>query len=402
MRSALPILVASAVLTLVCSSSAAEPAVRDADRSNAFDFAMYGALKGEKGNLFFSGPSVREALGIAYLGARNNTASEMSKALRIDSDLGKSADFAKTEIADFNAAKGTANLSIANRLWANKSYQPKAAFTQLASRGYGASLEPLDFQNAPDPSRVTINDWVAKQTNDKIKDLLPAGSIEAKTRLVITNAIWFKGNWEHAFQNGGTQDADFFVDGANATKTPMMHQTSYYGIASVDGATMLEMKYEKSDLAMDVLLPDSKTGLSAVEDKVVANGIGAWTSRLGSGKVAVTFPKFTMTWTKSMKEPLVRMGMPSAFDDNKADFTGIADPAATDGPLVISDVFHKAFVAVDEKGTEAAAATGVVMVHVTSLETPRTFVADHPFMFVIRDTKQNRVLFTGRVTNPKS
>jgi serpin B len=220
--------------------------------------------------------------------------------------------------------------------------------------------------------------------------------------MVITNAIWFKGNWEHAFQNGATQDADFFVDGSNATKTPMMHQTSYYGIASADGATMLEMKYEKSDLAMDVLLPDSKTGLSAIEDKVVASGIVAWTAALRSGKVAVTFPKFTMTWTKSMKEPLVRMGMPTAFDDNKADFTGIADPAATDGPLVISDVVHKAFVAVDEKGTEAAAATGVVMVHTTSVEMIRTFVADHPFIFVIRDTKQNRVLFTGRVTNPKS
>lgn len=413
MRTVLPILAVAALLTVAVPSSAGRPGfrppaqaaaanpIRDPDRSNAFDFAMYGALKSEKGNLFFSGPSMREALGIAYLGARANTATEMSKALRLDSDQGKSADYAKTEIADFNAAKGSASLTVANRLWADKSYQPKAPFAQLAMQGYGSPVDPLDFRNSSDASRITINDWVAKNTNDKIKDLLPAGSIKPKTRMVITNAVWFKGNWEHAFQNGGTHDADFFVDGANATKTPMMHQTSYFGMAKADGATMLEMKYEKSDLAMDVILPDAKNGLAAVEDKVVANGIGAWTSALVTGKTDVAFPKLTLTWGKSLKEPLVRMGMPSAFDDDKADFSGIADAAATNGPLVISDVLHKAFVAIDEKGTEAAASTGVVMVHVTSIEMTPTFVADQPFIFVIRDTKQNRVLFTGRVTNPK-
>jgi serpin B len=397
MRIALPVLVASALLSVVCPSSAA-----DARDARSFDFATYGALKTEKGNLFFSGPSMREALGIAYLGARGSTASEMSKALHLDTDASKSADDAKTEIADFNAAKGTASFAIANRLWVDKSYQPKTAFTQLATKGYGASLDPLDFKNAPDPSRITINDWVAKQTNEKIRDLLPSGSIKPRARMVITNAIYFKGNWEHAFDGGATKDADFFVDGTSATKAPMMHQTSNCGMANVDGATMLEMKYEKSDLAMDVLLPDSKTGLGAIEDKVVASGIGGWTTALHSSKVAVSFPKFTITWTKSMKETLTRMGMPTAFDDSHADFTGIADQAATEGPLVISDVFHKAFVAVDEKGTEASAATGVVVATPSAVMMTSSVVADHPFLFVIRDTKHNRVLFTGRVTNPKS
>jgi serpin B len=399
MRTALSLVAIASILSLVCPSSAAEPAARDA---SAFDFATYGALKTEKGNLFFSGPSMREALGIAYLGARGSTASEMSKALRLDVDPSKSADDAKTEIADFNAAKGSASFAIANRLWVDTSYQPKAPFTQLAVKGYGASLDPLDFRNAPDPSRVTINDWVAKQTNDKIKDLLPPSSIKGRTRMVITNAIYFRGNWEHAFDGGSTKDADFFVDGTSATKAPMMHQTSSYGTANIDGATMLEMKYEKSDLAMDVLLPDSKTGLTAIEDKVVANGIGAWTTGLHSSRVAVSFPKFTVSWTKSMKETLSRMGMPAAFDDTRADFTGIADPATTDGPLLISDVFHKAFVAVDEKGTEASAATGVVIANPSAVQLTSSFVADHPFLFVIRDTKHNRILFTGRVTNPKA
>jgi serpin B len=369
-----------------------------------FDFAMYGALRGKQGNLFFSAPSMRQALGIAYLGARGTTASEMSNALHFDADRAKSAASAKDELGGWQAARGASQLAIANRLWADQGFEMNGDFVTTANGAYGSAVEPVDFSHAPNPARLTINGWVAKQTNDKIKDLLPPPSITSDTRLVITNAIWFKGTWEKTFDKKQTRDAAFHVDATTKVDVPTMHQTSVFGFASVPGAKVLEMPYGKSDLAMDVVLPDDPNGLSKIEEKLTSGTFATWTSSLAKRKVVVAFPKVTFTWGGSVKPELKALGMKTAFTPSGADFTGIAAPAAAGGSLYVSDVFHKAFVAIDEEGTEAAAATAVIIARESAaIEPPPVrFEADHPFVFVIRDVKRGRILFMGRVTNPKA
>jgi serpin B len=367
-----------------------------------FDLAMYGALKAKPGNLFFSAPSMRQALGVAYLGARGTTATEMSTALHFDSDRANSAAAAKDEIAGWQSARGASQLLIANRLWADQGFKMNGDFTKTANGAYGSAVEPVDFSHSPNAARLTINGWVQKQTNDKIKDLLPPPSITTDTRLVITNAIWFKGTWEKTFDKANTRDVAFKVDGTKSVDLPTMHQTAHFGYASIPGAKVLEMPYGKSDLAMDVILPDDATGLSKIEDQLTPGTFATWTSALQKQKVVVAFPKVTFTWGGSVKPALQGLGMKSAFGPS-ADFTGIATPAAVGGTLYVSDVIHKAFVAIDEEGTEAAAATAVIMTkETTSVEPPpKRFEADHPFVFAIRDVKSGRILFMGRVTNPK-
>jgi serpin B len=384
--------------------SAPAPAPAQAHSGNVdFDLAMYGALKGKPGNLFFSAPSMRQALGIAYLGARGTTAAEMSTALHLDSDRAKSAATAKDEIAGWQSARGASQLLIANRLWADQGFKMNGDFVQAANGAYGSAVQPVDFSHSPNAARLTINGWVEKQTNDKIKDLLPPPSITTDTQLVITNAIWFKGTWEKTFDKAQTRDAAFKVDGTKNVDVPTMHQTASFGYASVPGAKVLEMPYGKSDLAMDVILPDDAAGLSKIEDQLTPGSFATWTSALRKQKVIVAFPKVSFTWGGSVKPALQGLGMKSAFASS-ADFTGIASPAAAGGHIYVSDVVHKAFVAIDEEGTEAAAATAVILTReVTSIEPPPVrFEADHPFVFAIRDVKSGRILFMGRVTNPKA
>jgi serpin B len=374
------------------------PAFDDAAAANDFDFAMYASLQSRKGNLFFSAPSLRQALGMTYLGARGDTAKQMASVLHFQSDTGKTASAAKDEIGGWQTARGTNDLAIANRLWVHKGYPLVADFTKTASTAYGAGAEPVDFVGAPNDSRKTINGWVAQQTHDKIKDLLPPPSITSDTRLVLTNAIWFKGTWEQKFDKSATRDDAFMVDGKTRTNLPTMFATAKLGYGEAGGAKILEMRYAKSDLAMDVILPDDPNGLAKIENGMDAARFRTWTSAVQQRKVVVSLPKFQYEWGDSMKEDLLKLGMTNAFD-GRADFSGMT----TADHLRISDVRHKAFVAVDEAGTEAAAATAVVMTRESAVlePPPATFTADRPFVFVIRDVKRGRILFMGRVTNPK-
>jgi len=398
-------LLCALVSPAVASAEPAKPiAPSTTTTTTDFDFAMYGALHGKQGNLFFSGASVRQALGAAYLGARGTTASEMSSALHFDADRAKSGADAKGEIAAWQSAKGASQLNIANRLWADKAFTMNAGYVQSANDSYGSPVAAVDFVHAPDASRITINDWVAKQTNDKIKDLLPPPSVTADTRLVITNAIWFKGTWTHTFDKKATHDAPFHVDASTNVSVPTMHQTASFRYAAPVGAgvKILELPYGRSDLAMDVILPDDANGLSKIEESLTPGTFAKWTSTMSQREVVVSLPKFTFTWSGSMKPELTKLGMSTAFSASKADFTGIASAAAAGGNLYVSDVVHKAFVAVDEEGTEAAAATGVVFARETAIMQQTTFDADHPFVFAIRDVKNGRILFMGRLANPKA
>ncbi len=397
-----PVTPTNTTATNTTASNTTTTTQRDASAANDFNVSMYGALRREQGNLFFSAPSMRQALGVAYLGARGDTAKEMSSAIHLDPDLQKSAAFARGENADFQSAKGEATLDVANRLWVQKGLELHKTFLRLGNEAYGAPVDQVDFLRQPGDARKTINTWVEKQTHDKIKDLLPEPAITPDTRLVITNAVFFKGSWAQQFDKGATRDEAFLVDGNKSTDVPMMHHQGSYGYAEGDGAQVLEMKYEKSDLAMDVILPTSAAGLRDVEDKVLAGKMGTWTSALSNRTVNVTFPKLTVKWGRSVKEELKALGMKQAFESD-ADFTGIAPARTAGGNLSVSDVIHKAFIAIDEEGTEAAAATAVIVGREATVSVPvvTKFKAAHPFLFVIRDTKHDRVLFMGRVTNPK-
>jgi serpin B len=369
---------------------------------NAFTLKMYGKIRPKPGNFFFSGTSLRGALGIAYLGARGDTAKEMASALDFDSDRMKVAETAKAEIAAWNQAGGGAELSVANRLWPDISFRIKSDFVAAATDAYGGSLEPVDFVNNAESSRKTINRWVAQKTKDKIPDLLPGGSLTPLTRLVITNALYFKGTWGKTFAKAYTKDTPFRVNAKTTTVTPMMSQTSEFKIAQTSGLKMLEMPYVMSDLVMDIVLPNDPAGLARVEETLSNETLARWVEALSHSRVAVTLPKFTFKWGGSVTAQLKELGMVKAFASTGADFTGVADPGPGGDLVYVSDVFHKTFVAVDELGTEAAAATGVVMT-ARSLATqpPVEFKADHPFFFLIRDTQSGRILFAGRMVDPK-
>lgn len=387
----------------------------DVRAGNAFALKVYGRARKTPGNVMLSGTSLRRALSAAYLGAAGDTASEMARTLELSTDVQKASALARAESDAWQSARGgkggkegkdgkdsgRPELVVADRLWADKAFAIKPDYTKLVETALGASTAPVDFVHGAEEARTTINGWVAQQTADKIKDLLPKGAVDARTRVVITNAIYFKAKWSSPFQKTATKDEAFTTAAGKKVTTPMMHETETHRFAEAAGAKALEMHYDGGDLSMLLLLPNDAKGLDKLENAIAKDGLDAWTKALASSRVSVTLPKFTFQWGGAMNAALQDLGMKAAFTP-KADFTGIADPQGTDR-LFISDVVHKTWVAVDENGTEAAAATGVVM-RTTSMPVGPVaeFKADHPFLFFIRDTKSERILFVGRVSDPKA
>jgi serpin B len=368
--------------------------------ANAFTAHLYARVKKTPGNLMLSGTSVRHALEIAYLGARSETAREMSSVLELPAEPAKAAALAKAEAAAWQEARGNAELFVADRLWADKALSLKSDFTSLADATFGAAVEHVDFMHAPDVARRNVNTWVAEKTAQKIPDLLPEGSIDKRTRVIVTNAIYFKAKWSSPFPIGATKDEPFKA----ATKTanvPMMHTTSSHRFAQVGAVKVLEMRYDTSELGMLVVLPNDVAGLAKLEESLSAETFETWTKALSMQRVAITLPKFGFKWGVPLASPLQELGMKAAFSP-KADFEGIADVPAGEH-LQVSQVMHKTWVAVDELGTEAAASTGITM-STTSLPMGpiADFKADHPFLFFVYDARKGRILFAGRVTDPKS
>lgn len=375
----------------------------ESELSNRFAFDLYAKAKKPTGNMMVSGHGLRTALGVTYLGARGDTAREMKSALRFAGDASKVAANAKADLAAWQAARGKAELVVASRVWTEKTFSLDPKTTAMAADAYGAAPEPVDFKTAPENARRTINTWVATQTADKIPDLLPAGSIDKQSRMVVTNAIYFKGRWPLPFAAQATKDEAFKLGGARTKSVPMMHATESYRFAHLTGAVpvkLLEMRYEGSEMAMLVVLPDDDAGLGKLEGTLSPQTYEAWTKALAQQRVKVSLPKFTFKWGGPMAPALKELGMRTPFSP-RADFAGIADTKGGER-LEIGQVVQETYVAVDENGTEAAAATGVVM-RTTSLPMgePAELKADHPFLFVIHDAKRGRVLFVGRVVDPK-
>ncbi|MGA2671011.1 MAG: serpin family protein [Dehalococcoidia bacterium] len=372
--------------------------------NSAFAFELYQALKGNEGNLFYSPYSISLALAMTYAGARGETAEQMAATLQflleqerlhpafnwLDAELAK-----RGQGAQGKDGKGF-RLNIVNAIWGQKDYTFLSDFLDVLAENYGAGLRILDFRTETEKSRVAINDWVSDQTEGRIKDLIPQGAIDALTRLVLTNAIYFNAAWENPFDKKMTANGPFYLlDGGQVT-VPMMKQTESFGYAKGEGYQAVELPYDGDELSMVILLPTSGN-FEVFEEGLQAQQVDDIIKALKNTRVTLTMPQFKFESQFSLKDTLSDMGMRDAFSPDDADFSGM-----TGSPeLFISDVIHKAFVAVDEAGTEAAAATAVI-VGTTSApgEPPVEVTLDRPFIFLIRDIQTGAILFVGRVMDP--
>lgn len=360
--------------------------------NNQFGLDIYSKVSQEPGNVFISPWSLSSALSMTYEGARGETADEMKEVMHLPGAETRHSSFAKL-FNDINKKDKSYELYTANALWAQKDFTFLPEYLNLVEKYYAGKATNVDFVQNTEKSRKTINDWVEIQTNNKIKGLFPPNSLTSLTRLVLTNAIYFKGNWANQFDKSATHEADFKVDKDTTVKVDMMsmhdEDFNYY---EDDKLQILEMPYEGDELSMMVLLP--KDDLGQLENSISADNIAAWKDALRQESLDVYMPKFTFETKYFLKDALKEMGMPLAFTEN-ADFSGM------DGrkDLFIDIVVHQAFVEVNEEGTEAAAATGVGMT-LEAMPMTKTFRADHPFIFLIQERSSGNILFLGRVMDP--
>jgi serpin B len=389
---------------MVAASPPASGAAPPPGAGSAFAVDLFRALRATSGNLTVSPASLSMALTMPWAGARGATATEMARVLHLAGTPDVVLRGVGTELARWNDPKRTAyTLRVVNRLFPEKTYTLEKPFLERMTR-LGAPAELLDFRGASDASRRRINTWVAGETRDRIRDLLPPPAINAETRLVLVNALYLLADWLSPFTREATRPVPFHSP-QGSRPVPTMHQVGHFGFAAADGVKLLEMPYVGGELGMTFVLPDARDGLPALEQSLEAKRLDSWIAALKPQKVVVALPKFTLDPAAPLAlAPVLKgLGMRLAFDPEHADFTGIAAPRNPADRLVISDVFHKTFVKVDEKGTEAAAATAVVMQRAGAAPDPQRppeFRADHPFLFLVRDLRTGAILFLGRVTDP--
>lgn len=386
-----------------CPASEVEDLAADNTR---FALKLYKELNDGSGNLFFSPYSISTAMAMTWGGARGETARQMAGALEFTlkpdkegGPLGRErlhAAFGELQrsLRAAGGGKGGVEMSIANALWPQKNYPFLKSYLELIEAEYGSAGRPLDYRS-PEEARGVINRWVEGETRQKIKDLLPEGSIDSMTRMVLTNAIYFKGNWATQFKVKSTREMPFKLAADKIQKTPMMFQKGNFGYFQDAEVQVLEMPYKGEKVSMVVLLPRKVDGLAALEKNLAAEKLSGWLGKLRRVKVDTLFPKFKMTSRFDLSSKLQNLGMKKAFGD--ADFSGMDGTTK----LYLSAVFHKAFVEVNEEGTEAAAATGAV-VGLRSIRRGPSFRADHPFLFLIRDKATGSILFLGRYARPAS
>lgn len=382
--------------------------------NNEFALELYAKLRGKEGNLFFSPYSISTALAMAYAGAQGQTETQMAGALHFPVIAKPGTELSSTLIRekqrfasvfgkiikDLNSRskKGGYELRLANALWGQEDYGFLGEFLELIKTNYGGRLNEVDFVRAAETARKTINTWVEKETNNKIKNLIRKGVLSSTTRLVLTNAIYFKGNWAKQFEMDKTKDAPFTLANGRKVDVAMMNQTGQFNYMETESFQALELPYVDDELSMIILLPKEFDGLDEFEKTLTAENLSKWLGKLRNRKVITSVPKFKMTSQFALASVLKSMGMIDAFSPN-ADFSGMNGRR----DLFISAVIHKAYVDVNEEGTEAAAATAVTM-KLTSVGPTRipVFRADHPFLFLIRDNHSGSILFIGRVMNPNS
>ncbi len=380
--------------------------------NNEFALELYAKLRSAEGNLFFSPYSISSALAMAFVGARGSTEEQMAAVLHFPTNINKAEDSARMPldrrrfasvfgevIKDLNnrGREGRYKLAVANALWAQKDYGILAEFLELAKTGFDGKLQEVDFVSASEKARTTINAWVEERTNEKIKDLIAKGVLDSMTRFVLTNAVYFKGDWASKFNEERTEDAPFTLASGDRIDVPMMNQVKKFGYMETDAFQALELPYVDDELSMIILLPKKLDGLTELEKGLTPESLSQILEDIHKQEVVVSIPKFKMTSQFSLADVLKSMGMQDAFSD-RADFSGINGQKN----LLISAVIHKAYVDINEEGTEAAAATAVT-IKLTSIGPVQTpiFRADHPFLFLIRDNNSGSILFFGRLMSPK-
>jgi len=372
--------------------------------NSAFAFDFYQEVRGGVGNIFYSPYSISLALAMTYAGARNETASQMADTLHFSlTQAHLHPVFNALDIELAGRGEGAEaqdgkefRLNVINAIWGQTGYPFLPEFLDIMAENYGAGLNLLDFRNVPEDSRVCINNWVSEQTEDRINDLLPQGSITPLTRLVLTNAIYFNAAWLHPFDEKDTQQNGIFhlAEGTQVA-VPMMSQTEYFKYARGDGYQAVDLPYDGEELSMVVFLPESDR-FDEFETSLDAGRVEEIINNLSRSYLHLTMPRFEYEFSLGLKKTLKAMGMNDAFDPLLADFSGMD---GTRG-LSIGAVIHKAFVSVDEAGTEAAAATAVIMTTTGMPSAPTELTLDHPFIFLIRDMETGTLLFVGRVLNP--
>jgi serine protease inhibitor len=381
---------------------AAEPTLGPLVQGNtAFALDLYAQLRTQGGNLFLSPYSISSALAMTYAGARENTAAEMEKALHFDlGQAGTHPAFRELQgrLADIEQ-EGNIQLAVANSLWPQQDYPFLPEYLDAVKAAYDSVVAPQDFMGNTEGARRTINQWVEKKTRDKINNLIPPGNLDALTRLVLVNAIYFKGKWAAPFKPGQTAPANFFIAPESVVQVPLMSQTRRASYAEFDDCQAVKMLYAGGELSMLVVLPRDKGGLAALEAQLTPARLAEWRAGLGEREVRIFLPKFKLTWGAfKLNDPLKALGMAAAFDPALADFSGMDGHP---GWLYVGLVLHKAFVEVNEEGTEAAAATAVVMqLRAMRPAPPPDFRADHPFLFLIQEEETGTILFMGRVADP--
>jgi serpin B len=380
--------------------------------NTAFAFDLYGELSDDSsGNLLISPYSISQALAMTYAGAEGETATQMAETLGFtlpESELHEAftilnADLIARGNAEHDPESGDPArvMRVANALWGEQTFPFDPQYIAQIAQFYGGGFQQTDFIHAPEPARLEINAWAAEQTENRILDILPPGSITDMTRLVLANAVYFYGGWEYPFEPSATEDDDFFLLNGTTVSAPFMVQQEWLPYARGEGFQVIEFPYAGSDFAFTVILPDEGQ-LDAVEATLDPALLDTMLARLAGTDVLVYLPKFEFTFgTIPLKAPLESLGMTDAFDGERADFTAMEQSLLEE--LHVDDVYHKTFISLDEKGTEAAAVTGVVMEGSPMASEPIEPLEvriDRPFLFAIRDAQTGTVLFLGRVMNP--
>jgi serpin B len=386
----LPILVAAVTLRAADSSMTTA--------TNAFTTDLYKQVARGDGNLILSPFNISAALSMLLAGARGRTAQEIETVLNLKGNAGHDTAVAAL-LAELNKnGNGNGNeLLTANAVWLQKGFGLEPPYEKTLADDYGARPTPVDFMANADAARALINKWTEEHTKDRIKDLFPPGSLDARTQLVLTSAIYFYGAWQSPFSSLRTKPDTFTLANGKTKEASFMNQTGRFSYTSTPSAQILEMPYSGTGIVFDVLLPKNASGLAELEKSLTSESLSGWIGALSNREVVVSLPKFRAESQFSLGTTLAGMGMRSAFTGS-ADFSGISSKHK----LLVSQVVHKAFVDVSERGTEAAAATGIAvrMAAIHSQEQPLVFRADHPFLFLIRDTRSGTILFIGRLMNP--
>ncbi len=374
--------------------------------NNAFAFALHRQLIEAGKNMMTSPYSVSTALAMTYAGARGETATQMASALQFALPQGAQDKLAPAfDAVDLALQKPAAcsnnpcapfTLRLANAAWAQKGFAFESAYLDALAQSFGAGVELVDFMGATEPARLTINQWVADATDQKILNLLAPGTVDSSTRLVLTNAVYFKGAWQSPFKSTATAPSDFHLLGGETASVPTLHgELETRAVAAAD-CDAVELPYRDSHFSMLVVAPTAGA-FESFEQSFGVEKLSALDAAMTSRQVTLSLPKFSFQWKSSLVASLKALGLKDAFDPTQADFSGIS----TAMQLYFSDVIHQSYVALDEGGTEAAAATAVVMAGSAAPTSPLAVSVDRPFLFAIRDLTTGQIVFLGRVVDPR-